>query len=107
MLIKKTKDISFRSMYFKTELKSKLLKFLFIYFSCKPSYFVANKKKRLLLSFLFLVRKLQQVSKTKMQRRCVLTNRSRGIIRFYGISRIKLKELLSFGIIPGYKKAVW
>lgn len=45
-------------------------------------------------------------SSVKIRRRCVLTNRSRGVQTSYNISRIKLRELLQFGILPGYKKAV-
>jgi len=39
-------------------------------------------------------------------RRCILTNRSRGSIRPFNVARSKLRELLQFGILPGYKKAV-
>jgi len=43
---------------------------------------------------------------TKIVRRCIITNRSK-TIRPFKISRILAREMIGFGIIPGYKKAVW
>ena len=34
-------------------------------------------------------------------------NRGRGVLRPYGISRTLMRELMQFGVIPGYSKAVW
>jgi len=42
-----------------------------------------------------------------MTNRCVLNNRGRGVLRPYGISRTLMRELMQFGVIPGYSKAVW
>jgi len=47
------------------------------------------------------------ISKTKVVRRCILTNRGRACTRPYNISRMVLRELLQFSILPGYQKAVW
>jgi len=47
------------------------------------------------------------ISKTKVVRRCILTNRGRSCTRPYNISRMVLRELLQFSILPGYQKAVW
>lgn len=44
--------------------------------------------------------------RTKIRRRCVLTNRVRGVQTEYNISRVKLREMLQFGLIPGYKKSI-
>ena len=46
-------------------------------------------------------------SKTKIQRRCLITNRGKVSSRVFRVSRIKLREMLKYSIIPGYKKAVW
>ncbi len=104
MLSKKFKDIKFRNFFFKKEHLKNIYKFLKINF--------LNNKKLGGKSFLVynnirLQKKILRISKTKIQNRCVLTNRNRGIVREYGISRLKLRELLQFGVIPGYKKAVW
>jgi small subunit ribosomal protein S14 len=39
--------------------------------------------------------------------RCELTGRARGTYRKFKLSRIKLRELGSFGRIPGLTKASW
>lgn len=44
--------------------------------------------------------------KTKLVRRCVISNRGRGNFRPYGLSRFYLREFMQFGILPGFKKSV-
>lgn len=55
--------------------------------------------------------KLQKLNRngcsTRVRNRCVLTGRSRGYIRKFGLSRIKFRELASKGMIPGVTKASW
>lgn len=46
-------------------------------------------------------------SKVRMRNRCRLTGRPRGYSRFFGISRIKLREMALDGKIPGVTKASW
>ncbi len=46
-------------------------------------------------------------SKTRHRNRCELTGRARGTYRKFKLSRIKLRELGSFGRIPGLTKASW
>ena len=46
-------------------------------------------------------------TRVRMTNRCVLNNRSRGVFRPYGISRVLMRDLMQFGILPGYAKAVW
>ena len=43
----------------------------------------------------------------RMRNRCKITGRSRGYMRQFGISRITFREMASFGLIPGIKKASW
>ena len=43
----------------------------------------------------------------RQRNRCKLTGRSRGYMRKFGISRITFREMASFGLIPGVKKASW
>lgn len=102
MILSKVKDIKHRKQFFKRELLKRKIKFLFINLLNKNQN-VHNKSKQ--LYFFFKLK--QKYSKTKIVRRCIINNRSRGSLRFLGISRIYLRELLQFGIIPGYKKAVW
>ena len=46
-------------------------------------------------------------SAVRIRNRCSLTGRPRGNYRFFGISRIMLRELASFGKLPGVVKASW
>lgn len=46
-------------------------------------------------------------SPVRMRNRCRLTGRPRGYMRFFGISRIKFRELALDGKIPGVTKASW
>lgn len=46
-------------------------------------------------------------SKIRHRNRCELTGRTRGTYRKFKLSRIKLRELGSFGRIPGLTKASW
>jgi ribosomal protein S14 len=87
-----------RLSFLKIEIKLKLKKFISI--NLLTSNFSINNK----FFYLFLKKKKSILS--KIVRRCVLTNRSKSI-RSFKVSRIQSKELISFGVIPGYKKAVW
>ena len=46
-------------------------------------------------------------SRIRVRNRCMLTGRSRGNYRKFGISRIMLREMGNYGLIPGLKKASW
>lgn len=43
----------------------------------------------------------------RQRNRCKLTGRTRGYMRQFGVSRITFREMASFGLIPGVKKASW
>ena len=43
----------------------------------------------------------------RQRNRCELTGRPRGYYRKFKLCRIKLRELGSFGMIPGLIKASW
>jgi small subunit ribosomal protein S14 len=46
-------------------------------------------------------------SKVRVRNICRLTGRSRGFYRDLEMSRICLRELAGFGLLPGIKKASW
>jgi small subunit ribosomal protein S14 len=46
-------------------------------------------------------------SKTRVHHRCELSGRSRGYYRKLKLSRIALRELSNFGLVPGMTKASW
>ncbi len=49
----------------------------------------------------------KNASPVRLKNRCKLTGRPKGYVRFFGISRVKLRELAVSGKIPGLKKASW
>lgn len=46
-------------------------------------------------------------SKVRLKNRCQITGRPKGYIRYFGISRIMLRDMALNGKIPGLKKASW
>lgn len=46
-------------------------------------------------------------SKIRVRNRCKVTGRPRGYYRKFQMSRISLRELAAFGLIPGIKKSSW
>jgi small subunit ribosomal protein S14 len=46
-------------------------------------------------------------SKVRVKNRCSITGRPNGYIRYFGVSRIKFRELALDGKIPGVSKASW
>jgi small subunit ribosomal protein S14 len=98
------KAISIREKFFKLENQKRVNKFLMINLlnrTLKP------KKKYRQNVILFFQKRNKTISKTQLYNKCVLTGRNRSVDKQYSISRIKFRNLLQFGIIPGYKKAVW
>lgn len=46
-------------------------------------------------------------NRCRMRNRCLITGRSRGVYRRFGLSRHKLREFAMEGLIPGIRKASW
>jgi small subunit ribosomal protein S14 len=46
-------------------------------------------------------------SRVRLKNRCQLSGRPKGYIRYFGISRIALRDMALNGKIPGLKKASW
>jgi ribosomal protein S14 len=102
----KIKDTLHRQNFKKFELQYKLKYFVYknilSFINKNNSISVKNKK----LIFFHILKKKKKNFSTKIVRRCILTNRSKSF-RPFKISRILSRELIGFGIIPGYTKAVW
>lgn len=107
MLSAKIKDIKFRKSYFESEKKKLVNKVLFINLLNKKKYIKQNYNNKLTFSVLDNAVNKKYNSKVRVTRRCVFNNRNRGVVRSFGISRVYLRELMQFGLIPGYSKAVW
>lgn len=39
--------------------------------------------------------------------RCILTGRSKGVVRDYRLNRMMFRKMAALGMIPGIRKAVW
>lgn len=46
-------------------------------------------------------------NRCRIRNRCLITGRSRGVYRKFGLSRHKLREFMMVGNIPGLRKASW
>ena len=46
-------------------------------------------------------------SKVRVRNRCRITGRSRSVSRKFGVSRVELRQMASFGEIPGMVKSSW
>lgn len=104
MFFAKIKDSKRRVQFSKLELKKTVAKFLFV--NTLNNKHLSSVYKKKVISF--LIKNInRKESKVKIVRRCVLTNRARVSNRILGVSRMKLKEMLKFGVVPGCQKAVW
>lgn len=103
MLHSKIKDIKYRKQFSKLEKLRIVDNFVFKNLIANPKL-EKNLKKQIFFKF-YNIKKSRV--KNRSVRRCVLTNRGRGSLQSFKISRVLLRELMSFGIIPGYKKSVW
>jgi len=112
MQFKKFKNVIQINHYKKKENLLKVYKFLFIYLLNILQFknvglYTKIESMNLRRQYLFLKLLSAKISKTKLFRNCIMTGRSRAVVRPYGLSRTALKELIQFGKLPGYKKAVW
>lgn len=100
------KNIELRKLFNKFEKIQKVNKFLFIYLLNNKKY--KNYFKNI-VPYFYTLNSINKKLKARIRinRRCILTNRGRSIYRPYGLSRIAFRELIQFGLIPGYTKAVW
>lgn len=46
-------------------------------------------------------------SKVRLKNRCQISGRPRGYIRYFGMSRIAMRDMALDGKIPGLRKASW
>lgn len=105
MVSLKQKDIKVRKLVHKLE-KQRLISRLLL--TNIKSYNKALPLGVALINYKYFKRNvLSSFSLTKMQNRCILSNRGRGVYKNYNSSRFILRNFIQFGFLPGYKKAVW
>jgi len=114
MLFSKVQDNKIRQKLLKFEYKNKVKKFVLLNAlsnntdnNCikinKTFYKKENFHKALYSSF-----NTRTFSyKTKIVRHCLFNNRTKSVYKKFNLSRSILRELILFGLMPGYKKAVW
>ncbi|WGH27661.1 MAG: 30S ribosomal protein S14 [Candidatus Shikimatogenerans bostrichidophilus] len=81
--------------------RQKKKKKLFLKYNKKRKLYIKKKK------YLDLQKIPKNSSIVRLKNLCKITGRSRGYIRFFGISRIEFRRLASNGLIPGIKKSSW
>jgi ribosomal protein S14 len=99
----KIKNLKIRNKFFIFENKKLIWKFLYINLLSIKSL----SKKNFLKLFLTIKNNLIKISKVQIKNKCVLTGRNRSVNKKFSISRIEMRNLMKFGVIPGFKKAVW
>jgi len=112
MIFDKKKDIILKKKFLKLEYKNKIDKYIFINLISKLNSCNKNYRKNNIPFYLktyYSTYKINNLfsNKSKFQRRCLFTNKTKITHKKFGISRSILRELMQFGIMPGYKKAVW
>jgi ribosomal protein S14 len=98
-----TKDKDLRRKLFSSEARDIQLKYLRANLLNSPKF----KRHRNAYRYYFNKKLKTRVSKTKLVRRCLLTYKARVMHKKFKISRVKLKKLLDFNLVAGYKKAIW
>ena len=57
----------------------------------------------------YAFQKLKQIprnsSKARIVNRCIVTGRAKGVFSEFGLSRIKFRELVQTGALPGFRKS--
>lgn len=49
----------------------------------------------------------RDASPSRGRKRCAITGRSRGVYRKFGLARVKIREVVNRGEVPGVSKASW
>jgi len=105
MLSSKVKDLKNRQLFLQVENHKLLYKFILINVVNNPLY--AKTKSFFLFKYFKKSNKIKFKTSTRLLNKCVLSNRNRKTFSNFKLSRLSAKDLLSFGLIPGYKKAIW
>jgi ribosomal protein S14 len=110
MLFSKVKDNKIRQIYLQFEYKRRAKKFVFtnilsnsLNLSNKSFYKNENLYKSLYLKFNIK----KYCFKNKIVNHCLINNKTKSVYKKFNLSRSILRDLMLFGLIPGYKKAVW
>jgi len=107
MLFKQKKDLKARKIFNKFENKYNIKKFILVNLLNRLIVKQSSINIRKRAIFLLYKSKFKLISKVKIVRRCVMTNRGRQVLRNYNLSHAIFRNLNTLGVIPGCKKAIW
>lgn len=93
-----------RQVASKNELKQIFLKFFFTWLNIKKKIFLGI---RAVVSKLLFLKSNNQAYFTAIKNICLISGRTKSVVRMYKISRIKFNEFMFFGKLPGWKKSSW
>ncbi len=105
MLSSKFKDNKHRKLYSNVESLRLINKLIFVNALNRK----LTKRQHSFVKYKFYRRfnKLKYRVFTKLLNKCIITNRNTRTFSEYKLSRLKIKEFLSFGILSGYRKSIW
>lgn len=106
MYFLKIKDRARRIHFKNLEVLLKLQKFIAIHLQSALHYRKLDKNFQKKSIIYQVLKKKKKSYLSRIVRRCIFTNRAKSV-RFLKVSRLQARELISFGVVPGYKKAVW
>jgi small subunit ribosomal protein S14 len=95
------KDKFFRNKYANSEKKRNVVLYLL------KTPVISSSIKVKLAKQLFNRYKKKQYSYIRARNRCLITGRSRSIIRLFKLSRLTFKKQASLGLLSGVKKFSW
>jgi ribosomal protein S14 len=105
MLSSRVKDLKNRKLFSKIENNRLIYKFVYInLLNTKVAF-----PNRTYLQYKHFKRfnSLKYRVSTRLLNKCILSNRNSKTFSSYKLSRLVIKELLSFGYVFGYKKSIW
>lgn len=105
MLSSRVKDKKNRKLFLKTEQNRLLLKFIYINLISRT----LSSKSRSYVQYKYYryFNKLKFKINSKLLNKCILSNRNSKTYSVFKLSRIVFKDLLTFGVIAGYRKSVF
>jgi ribosomal protein S14 len=61
--------------------------------------------KEFFFNYIFVQRKIKNISPVRIRNRCNVSGRGRGILRFFKVSRILVRSYAAAGLLSGVKKS--
>ena len=105
MLSSRAKDKKNRKLFLKIEQNRLVLKFIYINLISRST--LSKSRSYVQYKYYRYFNKLKFKTTTKLLNKCIVTNRNSKTYSAFKLSRIVFKDLLTFGVIAGYRKSVF